>query len=70
MWAMGRCRKPHHGEGAKMVGVTRFERATLWSQTRCASQAALHPDLTDITQIGVQLSNSKEILLKLGLMLI
>src|SRR5688572_5101443 len=27
-----------------LVGVTGFEPATLWSQTRCASQAALHPE--------------------------
>ena len=26
-----------------MVGVARLELATLWSQTRCASQTALHP---------------------------
>ena len=28
----------------KKVGVRGFEPPTLWSQTRCASQAALHPD--------------------------
>jgi hypothetical protein len=28
-----------------MVGMTGFEPATLCSQSRCASQAALHPDL-------------------------
>ena len=30
-----------------MVGVAGFEPATLWSQTRCASQTALHPDRSD-----------------------
>ena len=29
----------------KMVGVAGFEPATLWSQTKCASQTALYPDL-------------------------
>ena len=28
------------------VGVAGFEPATLWSQTRCANRAALHPDST------------------------
>ena len=28
----------------KKVGVIGFEPTTLWSQTRCASQTALHPD--------------------------
>jgi hypothetical protein len=28
------------------VGVAGFEPATLWSQTRCANRAALHPALT------------------------
>jgi hypothetical protein len=27
------------------VGVAGFEPATLWSQTRCANRAALHPDI-------------------------
>ena len=31
--------------GFLIVGVRGFEPPTLWSQTRCASQAALHPDL-------------------------
>ena len=28
----------------KMVGVAGFEPATLWSQTKCASQTALYPE--------------------------
>ncbi len=28
-----------------MVGVTRFERATFWSQTRRSSQTELYPEL-------------------------
>ena len=31
-------------QGFLIVGVKGFEPSTLWSQTRCASQAALHPD--------------------------
>ena len=30
-----------------MVGVERFELTTLWSQTRCANQAALYPETAD-----------------------
>ena len=29
----------------KMVGAEGFEPPTLWSQTKCASQAALCPDI-------------------------
>jgi hypothetical protein len=31
------------GPQAKKIGVIGFEPTTLWSQTRCASQTALHP---------------------------
>jgi hypothetical protein len=31
--------------GLRSVGVAGFEPATLWSQTRCANRAALHPVL-------------------------
>ena len=31
-------------QGFCVVGVKGFEPSTLWSQTRCASQAALHPE--------------------------
>jgi len=31
-------------QGFSIVGVIGFEPTTLWSQTRCASQTALHPD--------------------------
>ena len=30
------------------VGVAGFEPATLWSQTRCANRAALHPALSTV----------------------
>ena len=32
----------------EMVGAKRFELPTLWSQTRCASQTALRPDIKEI----------------------
>ena len=35
------------GCSRKMVGAARFELATPWSQTRCASQAALCPEPSD-----------------------
>lgn len=31
-----------------LVGVAGFEPATLWSQTRCANRAALHPAATSV----------------------
>jgi hypothetical protein len=31
------------GKAFSFVGVAGFEPATLWSQTRCANRAALHP---------------------------
>lgn len=31
-------------DGLSIVGVTRFELATPWSQTRCSSQTEPHPD--------------------------
>ena len=35
----------HKGnQGFSIVGVKGFEPSTLWSQTRCASQTALHPE--------------------------
>lgn len=40
-------KKPHNPKeiaGFFQVGVIGFEPTTLWSQTRCASQTALHPD--------------------------
>ena len=37
----------HKGnQGFSIVGVKGFEPSTLWSQTRCASQTALHPERT------------------------
>jgi len=41
---MGRAEEPEPEYLIKMVGAAGFEPATLWSQTRCASQAALCPD--------------------------
>ncbi len=39
----------HKGnQGFSIVGVKGFEPSTLWSQTRCASQTALHPEQTQI----------------------
>ena len=35
-----------------MVGAIGFEPTTLWSQTRCASQAALHPEREGIYPIS------------------
>ena len=32
------------GKAFSFVGVAGFEPATLWSQTRCANRAALHPE--------------------------
>ena len=32
-----------HRRAFSFVGVAGFEPATLWSQTRCANRAALHP---------------------------
>ena len=37
---------PLRGKAFSFVGVAGFEPATLWSQTRCANRAALHPALT------------------------
>ena len=37
-------RNPKGIAGFSQVGVIGFEPTTLWSQTRCASQTALHPD--------------------------
>jgi hypothetical protein len=34
-----------HAKAFSFVGVAGFEPATLWSQTRCANRAALHPVL-------------------------
>ena len=31
----------------KMVGARGFEPPTLWSQTKCASQTALRPDIIE-----------------------
>ena len=36
---------PLSRKGFSFVGVAGFEPATLWSQTRCANRAALHPVL-------------------------
>ena len=36
----------YRGRIFSFVGVAGFEPATLWSQTRCANRAALHPALT------------------------
>ena len=35
---------PLRGKAFSFVGVAGFEPATLWSQTRCANRAALHPE--------------------------
>ena len=35
-------------QGFSIVGVKGFEPSTLWSQTRCASQTALHPEQSQI----------------------
>ncbi len=37
---------------ALKIGVTRFERATSWSQTKCSSQAELHPVMDASLKIG------------------
>jgi hypothetical protein len=41
------CKKPFRirEKAFSFVGVAGFEPATLWSQTRCANRAALHPAL-------------------------
>ena len=36
----------------KMVGVAGFEPATLWSQTKCASQTALYPDFGEVCKVS------------------
>ena len=38
-----------------MVGVAGFEPATLWSQTKCASQTALYPDLKKLRSLIILL---------------
>jgi hypothetical protein len=37
--------------GLCKVGVAGFEPATLWSQTRCANRAALHPVLSAVALV-------------------
>ena len=42
----------------RKVGVTGFEPATSWSQTRRSSQAEPHPDINIFIQIRIILMNS------------
>ena len=48
---------PLRGKAFSFVGVAGFEPATLWSQTRCANRAALHPALTTVALAKVVLSS-------------
>ena len=41
------------------VGVTRFERATSWSQTKRSSQAELHPGKDASYSVGVEAATMK-----------
>ncbi len=43
-------------QGFFFVGVAGFEPATPWSQTRCASQAALYPEKGVSVRVGVRVS--------------
>ena len=42
---------PLSRKGFSFVGVAGFEPATLWSQTRCANRAALHPASTTVALV-------------------
>jgi hypothetical protein len=44
---------PLSRKGFSFVGVTGFEPATLWSQTRCANRAALHPASSTVASAKV-----------------
>ena len=47
---------PLCGKAFSFVGVAGFEPATLWSQTRCANRAALHPALCSVALAKVIIS--------------
>ena len=46
--------------GLQSVGVAGFEPATLWSQTRCANRAALHPAETTGALAEVVIKSSRK----------
>jgi hypothetical protein len=43
----------------EVVGAERFELPTLWSQTRCASQTALRPEIKEKKELEKKLSKKQ-----------